>query len=126
MKDNKDDKKRFRLGGKKKEPTPPSIQEKPKTSLDIYNQQKEHFINDPRLVEMDDERKKAALGKFFDLYSIDRVKNAGIKDKEKINRFKQRFIEETLGQISKPKKRKGWGFFTISRNRTSCCKTSNN
>ncbi len=104
MADNKDDKKRFRLFGKKERIEEPQ-QEEPKTSLDIYNQQKEKFINDPRLGEMDDDRKKAVIGRFFDSYSIDRVKNAGINDNEKIERFKQRFIEETLGQIPKPKKK---------------------
>ncbi len=95
------------LWKKPEEPETPPVEApvEKKTSKEYYTQQKEEFLADERLSAMDDERKKAALGKFFDLYGAPYISELGVSDKDQVGRLRERFVDENISNIAEPKKK---------------------
>ena len=72
---------------------------------DVYKRAEDMFLSDERLLRLDDNNKKNALGKFFDGETTPYLKSVGVTDDGLIRKLRDAFIEKNTGSLDLVKKK---------------------
>jgi hypothetical protein len=94
---------------KEKPPVPDSnrvVNTQGTSPKDIFKYHESRFLADDELWSLPDEEKKDIVGRFYDKFGMQYMSEIGITDKNKINEFRTKYIEDIYKRMTEPPKKK--------------------